>query len=100
MQLTAIFDKIVGTKLGRLSNYSPRSPGTVLKHQISFLGHWVQGTNIETRVGGGDHALREALALQTKNGEFRCMKILKITALQRSDFQILFQLILSKIVVQ
>ena len=55
--------------------------------------------NIETGVREGDPALQKASALQTQKGDFQCIKINKITALQKSDFQILFQLILSKIVV-
>ena len=42
--------------------------------------------------------LQKASALQTQKGKVQFIKINKIWALQRSNFHILFQLILSKIV--
>ena len=81
---TTIFDKIVGTKLGCLSNYRPRSPGRMLKHQISFLRHW--GHQNWDRGGGGDHTLGKASSLQTAKGEIQCIKINKITTLQGAIF--------------
>ena len=85
------------TKLGRLTNYSPHSPGTVLKHQILFLGHWGY-QHWDRGVGRGSCIMKGFSLADQKKREFQCMKINKITALQRSDFQILFQLILSNIV--
>ena len=85
---TTSFDKIVGTKFRRLSNYSPRFPGTMLKHQISFLSDtWA--TNIVSGVWGGDHALRKDSAMQTPKEEFQCIRIKKnygITNQRFSDF--------------
>ena len=96
---TTIFDKTVEAKFRRLSIYSPVPPlpGRVLKHQISFLGPW--GHKHWDRGAGRGHALQKISTLQTQKGGFQCIKIYKITALQRSDFQILFQLILSKIII-
>ena len=76
--------KLLGTKLRCLSNYCPRSSCTVLKHQICFLD--TGATNTETGVGVWDHVLQKASALHTQKGEFQCMKINKITILQRSVF--------------
>ena len=93
---STIFHKIVGTKLRCLSNYRPAFPVQCWSTKFCFLD--TEATNIETEVLGRDHSLQKASTLQTPNGEFQCMKIYKITALQRSDFLIFFQLILSKIV--
>ena len=82
---TTIFDKIVGTKLRCLS-YHSLLPGTVLKHQIMFLRHW---SHLQWDRGAG----RESCIAKGP------IKINKIRALPKSKFQILFQLILSKIVV-
>ena len=93
---TTIFDKIVGTKLMRSSNYSPCPPYSV--EAPNSVSRSLGSPTLRPGWGGNHALLREASALQTQKGEFQCLKIDKITSLQRSSFQILFQLILSKIV--
>ena len=66
--------KLLEPKLRRLNNCSPRCPGTVLEHQISFLGHW--GHELETEAGEGYHALRKAQPCRPKN--FSALKLKKL----------------------
>ena len=95
---TTIYVKIVGTKLRRLRNVIT-APAPLVQCWC-----WSKLTGpLKLRQGWGEWIMhcRKASALQTPKGEFQCIKINKISALQRRDFQILFQLTLSnsKIVV-
>ena len=86
----------LGTELRHLSNFSARSPGTVLKHQLSFLRHWVQ--QHWDRGGGGIMHCGRLQPYRPKKGTFSALKFTKLQH-YKSHFQILFQLILLKIVV-
>ena len=68
-----------------MSNYSQMLPRNSAEAP-NFVSRTQGASNIETGVWGGDHSLQEASALQTQKGEFQCIKIDKITALQRGDF--------------
>ena len=92
---STIFDKMVGTKLRHFSNYSPLNWYNV--EAPNFVSRTL-GPPTMRQGAGRDHALCKTSALQTRKGKIHCIKSNKIATLQRSDFQILLELILSKIV--